>query len=214
VFEGAVLVFSGSFNPAIFHPGWLVSVGLASEDEGLAAKVKHSDSVLSRFEIVGVGVDVRPDQLTVASIDATLPEVVRELAVGMLRLLPHSVAQSVGMSRAAHASPAGGFAKLAARLTPADALAGVLDDTDLKMLTVEGRLPGDSPVTLTVEPSGLADHGVYVVATKSLTRPDGETSGADWATDGIDATWFPWMDDADKLIRAVLALADEDTTGT
>jgi hypothetical protein len=210
VLEGAVLVLSGSFNPAIFHPGWLVSVGLASQQEGELAKVKHADSVLSRFEIRGVGVDVRPDQLTVASIEATIPETIVDLAVGMLRLLPHSVANAVGMSRTVHAGTPETFAALEAHLDAARVLAETFEVEGLKRLEVQGRLPDeDHTFTLAVEPSEFADYGVYVVATKSLSRPEGAEDGATWAADAIDAAWFTWMADAQGLIGSVLGLTDE-----
>lgn len=207
--EGAVLVISGSFNPPIFHPGWLLSVGLVTQSQAAAAAVNHSDSVLSRFQIKGMGVDVRPDQLTVASIDGTEPELVASFTVEMLRMLPHSVAHSVGMSRAAHVRLREGYTSLAERLSPLTAFADLLDEPQLDMLTVQGRAGSDEArVSVSIEPSDFAEHDVYIVVTKQLKRRQDDDHGAEWANAGIEQHWFPWMAEASALIASIVALAD------
>jgi hypothetical protein len=63
--QGASVVANGSFNPAIFHPWWLVAQGVIKEDEATSASVEITHPEVARFSIPGVHFDIQTEQMTI-----------------------------------------------------------------------------------------------------------------------------------------------------
>jgi hypothetical protein len=69
--ESASIVLVGSFNPAIFHPEWLLRHSLISEDDNKGAKVEIVHSQLSKFSLEWLFIDVMNEKLIARTNDSS-----------------------------------------------------------------------------------------------------------------------------------------------
>jgi hypothetical protein len=84
-------VFAGSFNPRIFEPSWLSHHGLVPEAEAEAAEVQMVDRDFCRIALGWTTLVVTDERLQVESTSETVNDgQIRDLLVGIFRLLPHS----------------------------------------------------------------------------------------------------------------------------
>lgn len=93
------IVLVGNFNPAIFHPFWLVANKLLGpqEAENAALNIVHTD--ISQFSIQQFALDVRLDRFTITSLD-THPEHILDFMITCFgTLLPHVPIRMMGINR-------------------------------------------------------------------------------------------------------------------
>lgn len=207
--EGAVLVLEGSINPGIFTPHWLASVGLVRPDVAGEAKIGFIDPELSRFEIAGMTIEARRDQVTIAS-QETLAAIgsIGDFAVQIFMMLPHTPVIAIGMNRVAHwPMKRPQVEALWKRFVPDDPWRDVLGPVTPRTLTVgsSGDRPRDQSVEITLEPSALLN-GAYIVAARRLQRPRRRRAApdtAEWALAALQREWHQWMTDARAIIGHV-----------
>ena len=100
----STIVAIGAFNPAIFSPDWLLTAGLIGEEDRNAANLTEGlliSKQVSAFETDWFGLQVLEDRFTLASKGALSPAF-RDLAQGILGMVPHTPVSAVGLNFIGH----------------------------------------------------------------------------------------------------------------
>ena len=95
---GMSIVVVGAWNPAIFVPRWFGDVGLISPEEADSADVALVHPEIAQWDMQWLHVQVAREKLTVSTSQERYFEPVRDLAVGVLQLVPHTPTSMLGMN--------------------------------------------------------------------------------------------------------------------
>jgi len=101
------IVVVGAFNPAIFSPDWLERNGLIGESDAAEARegVRGRPLLVSKqattFETEWFALQVLANQFSITSKKVLTPAF-KDLAVGILQLVPHTPVIAAGLNFAAH----------------------------------------------------------------------------------------------------------------
>lgn len=96
--EGASIVLVGSFNPAIFHPEWLLRYKLISKDDHKGAKVEIVHNELSKFSLEWLSIDVLHEKFVARTDDSSYFDAIRDLMCSILKILEHMPINQMGMN--------------------------------------------------------------------------------------------------------------------
>jgi len=96
--EAASIVLVGSFNPAIFHPEWLLRHSLISEDDNKGAKVEIVHNQLSKFSLEWLFIDVMHEKLIARTNDSSYFSPMRDLMSSALKILEHTPIGKMGIN--------------------------------------------------------------------------------------------------------------------
>lgn len=89
----------GSFNPSIFQPRWLDSVGLIRSKESETATIAMINSQVADFQTEWFRMLVFQNRFELQSLDATYYGPVVDLASGIFRLLSHTPVSRLWIAR-------------------------------------------------------------------------------------------------------------------
>lgn len=165
--QGLNIVFRGHFNPAIITHGWLLAQKLLSTEDFLATTPRLATADISNFEAPWFQCNVTSDLLQISTIDFGEFEATRDLAVGILRALPHTPVGVMGINHDFHytVATADNWHALGDILAPkapwGDSLRlpGTLS---LQMLAVR-KDKASGTVRVAIEPSNrVSPFGVYI----------------------------------------------------
>jgi hypothetical protein len=160
------VVLIGNFNPKIFQPGWLAKYELVSDDAARAATIEIIRPEISAFTVhEELRFVVELGRCIVESKTPRHEQTVLDLVRGCFGLLEHSPIQAMGINRAMHfrMPDEDAWHRLGHRLAPKRSWSGLLEQTGTRSVTIEGKLPGcPATYTVTVEPSSLVPHGVFI----------------------------------------------------
>ncbi|SHE36079.1 hypothetical protein SAMN05444339_101151 [Loktanella atrilutea] len=100
--SGVSIVLIGNFNPAIFHPSWLMANGIEPEvdTDRIDLEVCHKD--VSRFSIDGTHYFVDQDRFQIQTSSAPWVQILDKTTNLFRGLLPHTPLKAVGLNRDAH----------------------------------------------------------------------------------------------------------------
>lgn len=96
--EEASIVLVGSFNPAIFHPEWLLRHQLITQDDLKGAKIEIVHNDLSKFSLEWLGVDVLRNKFTVRTNDPSQFSPMKDLMISVFGILEHVPIAQLGMN--------------------------------------------------------------------------------------------------------------------
>ena len=98
VTKEAIGVLVGSFNPAIFHPEWLVRHELVPADDiqGASVEIVHQD--ISKFSFDWLGVDVLRHKFSARTNDPSKFDPLRDLLISIFKILDHTPLKQLGMN--------------------------------------------------------------------------------------------------------------------
>ena len=166
-FDRLAVVFVGSFNPAIFHPEWLVRQGMIQESDLDNARLDVSSQDISRFEVAGIGIEVLHERLQLYSQDLSREPFLQDTASTILAKLPHAPIRACGLNTSHHYNLANQsyWHKIGHSLVPKDLIWNdLLVSPGMEALTVKGERQGDYPgyVNITVGPSKRFEFGLFV----------------------------------------------------
>lgn len=161
------VVFVGSFNPAIFHPEWMMRQGMIQEADLENAKLDVSSQDISRFEVAGIGVEVLHERLQLYTQDLSREPFLQDTASSILAKLPHTPVRACGLNSSHHynLSNEGYWHKIGHTLAPKDLIWNdLLEKPGMELLTVKGVLQGQYAgfVNVTIQPSKRFKHGLFV----------------------------------------------------
>lgn len=98
--KSASIVLVGSFNPAIFHPEWLLRHELISEDDwkGKKEDIEIIHPEIAKFALEWLYFDVVRNKLIVRTNDSSKYLALRDLMVSVLKILEHTPIDFLGMN--------------------------------------------------------------------------------------------------------------------
>ncbi len=96
--EAANITLLGSFNPAIFHPEWLLRHGLISKDDHKGANVEIVHNQISKFSLEWLLIDVLHEKFIARTNDSSYFDAIRDLMCSILRILEHMPIKKMGMN--------------------------------------------------------------------------------------------------------------------
>lgn len=96
--QAHILVLAGDFNPAIFQPHWLASLGLIrrGEAESAAIEVIHKD--VSIFSLEWCKINVTAERFVLETTQEPYFKIARDLVVSIMRALMHTPVRAVGIN--------------------------------------------------------------------------------------------------------------------
>lgn len=97
------IVLIGTFFPLLLVPQWFVRNGLLPEEDadsqiGIEVVIKE----LTKFSVSSISVEVTEDRVVFRSNDKAFDSLIRDLAVGVITLLPDSKITAVGLNVVEH----------------------------------------------------------------------------------------------------------------
>jgi hypothetical protein len=163
--DEAVVVIVGKFNPAIFHPSWIVAQGLLNKQELEAANLELVHPDATSFKMASFRFDITRDRFLVGSSDASCAVMVRDIAIGILSILEHTPVRMCGINRLLHfrCSSESKWHHIGHTLTPKEYWTGLLENPGMRSLTIEGKRPDSSAkyLRISIAPSPRVEHGVF-----------------------------------------------------
>jgi hypothetical protein len=206
----ASIVMIGSFNPAIFQPRWLGTQQLIRKEEAENAKITTIREEIADFSTEWFNLQVVGDRLQLRSTDPMRYGPLRDLASGILTLLPHTPVKAIGMNRHFHFSIPSidlwhGIGHL---LAPKDSWNAILEKPGLLSMRIRGyrsgtdRLADGTPSgrdtsNWKIEPSTVIGPGLFVELNEEFTAPDG-SQGAEWGREVVMKQWDQVMSYAEE----------------
>lgn len=209
--DAASIVMVGSFNPAIFQPRWLGSLKLIRPEEAESAKITTIQAELADFSTEWFQLQVIQHRLMLTSSDPTYYSPLRDLAVAMFAVLPHTPIKALGLNRMLHfemrtSEAWHGIGHLLAPKQPWDP---ILKTPGLRSMTMEGYRREGSGGTLHVkiEPSRLTQPGLYIEVNEEFTAPkDDQPDSAHWVPGCLGEHWDGMMGMAGDTAQHLLGL--------
>jgi len=203
------IVLVGSFNPAIFQPAWLAANQLIREDEAEVAEVKVIHPEVTIFDLKWAHVQVTQDRFSVNTEQEPYFEVIRDLAIGVFRLLEHTPVKALGINTSAHYKVQGEeeLNKIGDALVPKKVWDKATNSPGVVKLTVQGSRDDDSRgyTQITVEPSAKVKYGVSFNLNDHFNVLDEKsTLGCKEMIDTLEGAWKASEERANHIINTIL----------
>lgn len=178
--EGCSIVLVGNFNPAIFHPAWLVAQDIIRPSEGKAAEDvlgtgegKKSEVNLqvvspqvTSFAVEWLTLQVTQERFSASTVDAAHFEILRDLVVKTFTILEHTPVKQMGINRDMHyRMPDKAIWHLVGNtLAPKDKWESLVENPGLEALVIRGTRRDSKAkfFKVTVQPSIRIVDGVYI----------------------------------------------------
>lgn len=196
-FDRAAVVMLGSFNPAIFQPRWLGSLGLIPPEESKNAKITIIQAEVADFSTDWFQLQVLTNRFMVASLDPRQFSPLRDLATGIFTILPHTPISAVGLSRSFHYKMPSKEAwnAIGDLLAPKEHWKTIMDNPGLRAMLMQGRRKelGGGDLHVKVEPSSKVEHGLYVEVNGEFRPTPEESLGIEWVPRCLTEYWDPIM---------------------
>lgn len=183
----------------MFHPLWFEQTQLLGKKEtSMAADPKSLvvSEEITVFQVSGFEVNVRPERFQVGTAQENLFGPVRDLAIGTMQILDSVPMTALGINWAAHFSLADKdqWHSAGHRMIPIDFWKAVWGKhIGMRNVTVELERSDDRPgyVQVTVQPSNVVEHGVFVSINDhyNLLDKKGDRSSAASAGALIEKQW-------------------------
>ncbi|MDL5156023.1 hypothetical protein [Actinomycetospora termitidis] len=219
--EAASIVLAGSLNPGIFHPQWFARHDLIRSAEAEEAQEVLVTAEYSRFETEWFSIEVLPDRMSLLTQLSPYYPLLRDLALSIIQILPHTPIQAVGLNRSAHYELDNEelWHSVGHRLAPKDVWNDILKSPGTRRLTVQGERPDTHKgmILVTVEPSLRLGHGLFVDINDHFAeraKDDEVDEGryeVNWAEHVLNDHWEPHDDLVSAVQRRLLDYAQEGT---
>ena len=209
--EGASIVMIGSFNPSIFQPRWLGAQQLIRPEEAETAKVTVIHAELTDFSTEWFQLQVLQNRFTVATADPRQYGPLRDLAMAIFAILPHTPISVVGVNRLFHfkMSSIDAWHGLGHLLAPKEPWHAIMKESGLRSMLMQGRRveAGGGLLHVKIEPSTKFEHGLYVEVNEEFKPPaDLQSEGAQWVPACLAEHWDAFMEFAEKTAEQLLGL--------
>jgi hypothetical protein len=209
---GASIVLRGSFNPAIFQPAWFGKQGLLSESESERLQIEVIHPEISSIRSDDWHMQVTTDRYLIGSEnEAAFPQL-RDMTVGIFRLLSHTPIRFLGVNRIAHIvlPSSQEWNDLGYRLVPKQPWEFIFPDrqTGMRRVVVEVRRDDEWSgfVQITVEPSVKATpDGVYVGVNDHYVFPEKDNFSARVVTELLEDRYFGSLREAKRIAERLVS---------
>ncbi len=202
---GASIVLLGSFNPAIFHPVWFQSHDLIRPQEAELAKLEITHPEVSSFSTDWFKVSVFTNRFAIETADAHHFEPLRDLVLGIFRLLEHTPVSKMGLNRQMHIKMPSiekwhGFGHVIAPKKPWQKIMKEPGLVSLVMHDKRENPPGF--IRVKVEPSVKVQPGIYIQINNHY---DGkEKEGLQELMEILKTSWGEILDNSERIAETLL----------
>jgi hypothetical protein len=205
--EDINVVLLGALNPAIFHPEWFVRNDLLSEAGIQDSKVQVISPQVSDVTFLEFGLQVLPNRLTLRTTDVAKAPKISDLVLGILTKLSHTPISAVGINQALHVTTGSedNWHKIGNSLAPKEQVwQSIYDKPGMLSLTIWTPRPGKmtSTLNLTVQPSVVVPHGLYVTSNVEF-KTQTEIGSAELAIEFIQAEWSTAIKEATRAAEHI-----------
>ncbi len=221
----SAIIALGDFNPAIFSPDWLERNGLIGKDDADSAREgdQGRSMIISRqvatFTTGWFTIQVLENQFSLTSEGAFSPAF-KDLAVGILQLVPHTPVTAVGLNFIGHFKLANeiDYHRVGDVLAPKDIWKSLCPDDAPGLASLSVRIQRgtrDEPLEtkdekrITLQKSKKFKFGIYLAYNDhhDVSDVDDELRPAEHVAAIIDNQWeFAWQD-ALRLFDGVFSMA-------
>lgn len=205
--EQPIIVLVGSFNPAIFHPAWFARHGLLPEDEAHAARIDLVHPELTQFTAEWLSVQVNQSRLQLATALPPQELPLRDVAVGILRLLSHTPISAIGINRivSVELDSETAWVRVNDALAPKSPWADLLPSPTMAGVTMESPRGDTLPGRVTVRVSAAPEipFGFRLNLNSHIDHPDGDTDALRLAG-VLEGHYKRIQDDAKAFLPALL----------
>jgi hypothetical protein len=193
-YDGVAIVMIGSFNPAIFQPRWLGTQGVIMKEEAENAKIVIIQADLADFSTDWFQLQVLQNRFQIVSNDPRQYAPLRDLAMSVFTILPHTPVKTFGITRQLHfkMSSEAEWHRIGDALAPKELWKPMMQKPGLRSMLMQGHRPqADGGILhIKVEPSLKVAHGVYLEVNEEFKAPcDDETDGARWVPESLSRHW-------------------------
>jgi hypothetical protein len=177
--ESTTVILLGSFNPRIFDPLWFSENQLLPAEEAKRAEVQMIDRDFCRLHFGWAELVVVQGRLQLRATPETVADAqIRDLLVGLLKLLPHTPIEVGSIHHRADLAIAGEeqWHAVGDALAPNPLWEGILDQPRLFDFAMQGSRPDDLPgaIKVRIQPSRVVEPGVFMNVNDefSIARPE------------------------------------------
>ncbi|WP_270889982.1 hypothetical protein [Pedococcus sp. 5OH_020] len=211
--ESASIVIRGHFNPAIITHGWLLAQKLISSEDFLETKPRLATPDISNFEAPWFECNATKDALQLSSDKLAETDRMRDIAIGILRALPHTPVAALGINHDYHFKTAtdAQWHKIGDTLAPKEPWSDTLKLPGTLSLSILAARQDDQSgrVQVTVQPSNrIRPYGVYVGYNDHFALiPDGhQPSSRDELFEDVRESGEEDEPSSEKNLRAITVL--------
>ncbi len=188
------MILLGSFNPRIFDPLWLADHNLVAEEEAVNAERELIDRDFSRIALPWMELVVLQDRLQAQTTSETVNSgQIRDLLVGILRLLPHIPIDVGSIHHRADVaiSTEEEWHAIGHALAPKDLWQGVLDQPGMFDFAMQGVRPDDrrGAIKVRIQPSKLVQPGIMLNVNDEFAISESSESERVGIAELLDAIW-------------------------
>jgi hypothetical protein len=193
--ESVFTIATGNFNPKIVEPLWLAKYGLVPEEEAEAAGRQLLDGDLSHITFPWADLVVLQDRLQLESGEEMVSEAqLRDLSVGLLRLLPHTPVKAVSIQHrvVVVAKSEEAWHEVGHRLAPKKLWTGILESPGMFDFAMQGTRSDELVGAWKVRVQPVLDpkFGVWINVNDEVFLPEpDEPEPGSRAADLIQEMW-------------------------
>jgi hypothetical protein len=213
--NGAGIVLTGSFNPAIFQPAWFARQNLLPQTEADTADVKAIVHQFCDFETGRFHIQVTNERFAVLTKADANPAPLRDLVLGTFYILEHTPVSALGLNRHMHFSlpSMDVWNQVGHKLAPKEPWKEIMKGhIGLRALIIQNEsappegetaLPKGATLTVKLEPSTQIKYGVYFDTNENYPAP--ATDGLKSLMEVVRERWEGAYDDAHQIADRILA---------
>lgn len=193
--ESILVLMLGTFNPRIVEPLWLAKQRLIPEEEANKADRQLINGDMSRIVLPWADLLVLQERLQLESGAELVNDAqLRDLAVGILRLLPHTPVTLLSIQRRATviAESEEQWHNVGHTLAPKDVWEGILDAPGMFDFAMMGKRPDErqGAIKVRIQPMFDPKWGVWINVNDELSVPDpDEPEPGQRAAELLAAVW-------------------------
>lgn len=211
--SATTIVVLGSFNPVIVQPSWLEVHGLVAPDEVAEAQVNVIHRQVSDFRVGDFHVQTLDERFSVSSTSAPSVDLVRDLALGILGVLPETPVRAAGLNRGVHYiyEDTDIWNALGWKIVPKENWEDLLEHPGLQSVTIRGARRGVDIAGFTQAVVGPSDkypqNGVKIEINDHFELlPAGSMTRATELVEVVEEQWDGSVERAEGLIDHVIGL--------
>lgn len=199
------IVLLGTFNPVIFQPAWLNSQGLIRKEEAEAANIGIIHRDVADFRLDWTSILVVRERFQILPLKDGHDEEIRDLVIGIFRLLAHTPIYAMGINKTAHLPMESieAWHTLGHRLAPKDIWNEILEKPGMQSLIIQG-VRTDSLrgyINVKVEPSTIVQPGIVTEVNDHYEVQDrNKTTGSDEIVGILDRSWLKSYERSETIL--------------
>lgn len=205
----ANIVLLGVFNPKIFQPAWLAAQGLIRQEEADSADVGIIHRDVAVFKLDWALLQVVRERFQIGPLKEGHDQEIRDLVVGMFRLLTHTPLHAMGINKTAHLpmESVDAWHALGHRLAPKDLWNEILENPGMRSLSIQGVRPDGLKgfVHVKIEPSTVLQPGLCVEVNDHYEVQDKKTTaGAEEIIGILDKMWLTSYQRSEQILAKIM----------